>query len=130
MQDIISITQNKCKQCYSCVRNCPVKAVQISNGQAKIIHSRCINCGKCIKSCPQSAKLVLDSKERTLHMLDSSEYVFACLAPSFVASFDKHHYRKVIGAIRELGFNEVWEIAVGAEVLSKEIDEFLKDNKD
>lgn len=130
VQDIMSITQNKCKQCYSCVRNCPVNAVQISNGQAKIIHSRCINCGKCIKSCPQSAKLVLDSKERTLHMLESSEYVFACLAPSFVASFDKHHFRKVIGALKELGFNEVWEAAVGAEALSKKIDEFLVDNKD
>lgn len=130
MQDIISITQNKCKQCYSCIRNCPVNAVQISNGQAKIIHSRCINCGKCIKSCPQNAKLVLDSKEKTLNMLQNSNYTIACLAPSFVASFDKHHYKKVIGAIKELGFAEVWETAVGAEALCREIDEFLKDNKD
>ena len=129
MKDIISITQNKCKQCYSCVRHCPVNAVQISNGQAKIIHSRCINCGKCIKSCPHGAKLVLDSKERTLQILKNNQYNIMCLAPSFVASFDKYDYKKVIGAIKELGFIEVWETAVGAEVLCIQVDEFIKNNK-
>ncbi len=128
MQDIISITQNKCKQCYACVRNCPVNAVQISNGQAKILHSRCINCGKCIKSCSQGAKIVVDSKARTLDILKNNEKVIACLAPSFVASFHMFPYKKVVGAIRALGFSEVWETAVGAEILSMKIDEFLGNN--
>lgn len=128
MQDIISVTQNKCKQCYSCVRNCPVKAVQITNGQANILHSRCINCGKCIKSCPQSAKIVIDSKSRTLDILKRNRKVIACLAPSFAASFDSVNLDRLIGAIKELGFSEVWETAVGAELISREIDEFIKKN--
>lgn len=126
MEGLISVTQNKCKQCYSCVRNCPVNAVQITDGQAKIMYSRCINCGNCIKSCPQSAKLVIDSKSNTLRLL--KEKVVACLAPSFVASFYPHDYKKVIGAIKELGFDEVWETAVGAEVLAKEVDKFIDKN--
>lgn len=129
MQDVISVTQNKCKQCYSCVRNCPVKAVEINKGQARILHSRCINCGKCIISCPQRAKIVLDSKGKTLKMIDEKEKLVACLAPSFIASFNKNSSKKVVGALRELGFSEVWETAVGAELLTKEINKFLKKNK-
>ncbi|WP_202710810.1 sigma 54-interacting transcriptional regulator [Sporosalibacterium faouarense] len=128
MQDIISVTQNKCKQCYSCVRNCQVKAVQITNGQAQIVHSRCINCGKCIKSCPQGAKIVLDSKGKALEILKKDKKVVACLAPSFAASFGENEVNKVIGAIKELGFSEVWETAIGAELLAREIDDFIKVN--
>ncbi|WP_432408141.1 sigma 54-interacting transcriptional regulator [Wukongibacter sp. M2B1] len=120
----------KCKQCYSCVRNCPVNAVQISNGQAKILHSRCINCGKCVKCCPQNAKVVIDSKSRALNILQENRMVIACLAPSFISSFYPHSYKKVVGALKKLGFTEVWEVAVGAEVLSKQIDSFARNNLD
>ncbi|WP_432663358.1 sigma 54-interacting transcriptional regulator [Wukongibacter baidiensis] len=130
IQDIISVTEQKCKQCYSCIRNCPVNAVQIKNGQAKILHSRCINCGKCVKSCPQNAKVVIDSKSRALNILKENKNVIACLAPSFVSSFYPHPYKKIVGALKELGFTEIWEVAVGAEVLSKQIDEFVRKNLD
>ncbi|MTI71906.1 MAG: hypothetical protein FH751_16785 [Firmicutes bacterium] len=130
MEKIISVTQNKCKQCYSCVRNCPVNAVQIKNGQAEIIYSRCINCGKCINSCSQNAKVVLSSKEETLKLLKNNEKVIACVAPSFITSFKPYSYKKFIGALKEMGFSEVWEVAIGAEVLSSKIDKFIKLNKD
>ncbi|SHH51710.1 PAS domain S-box-containing protein [Caloranaerobacter azorensis DSM 13643] len=129
MQDIISISQNKCKQCYSCVRNCPAKAVQIESGQAKIIHSRCINCGKCIKSCPQEAKIVLDSKGKTLNILKENDTVIACIAPSFVVSFHKYNYKKIIGALKEVGFSEVWEVAVGAEYVIEAISQYIKNKE-
>jgi len=130
IQDIISVVMNKCKQCYSCVRNCPVNAVQISNGQASIIHSRCINCGKCVKSCPQNAKIIIDYKKETLEMLKNCKNVIACLAPSFVASFYPHSYKKIVGGLKKLGFSEVWEVAVGAEVLSRQIDDFMEKNQE
>lgn len=126
IQDIISVTEKKCKQCYSCVRNCPVNAVQIKNGQARILHSRCINCGKCVKSCPQNAKVVIDSKSKALQILHENENVIACLAPSFISSFYPYQYKKIIGALKEIGFSQVWEVAVGAEVLAKQIDRFLR----
>ncbi|WP_054871702.1 sigma 54-interacting transcriptional regulator [Caloranaerobacter sp. TR13] len=129
MQDIISISQNKCKQCYSCVRNCPAKAVQIESGQAKIIYSRCINCGKCIKSCPQEAKIVIDSKGKTLSILRENDTVIACIAPSFIVSFHKYNYKKIVGALKEVGFSEVWEVAVGAEYIIKAISHHIKDKE-
>lgn len=130
IQDIIGVTEKKCKQCYSCIRNCPVNAVQINNGQAKILHSRCISCGKCVKSCPQGAKIVIDSKSKALSILKGNERVIACLAPSFVSSFYPYKYKRLVGSIKAIGFSEVWEVAVGAEILSRKIDEFLTDNLD
>ncbi|SCZ06396.1 sigma 54-interacting transcriptional regulator [Alkaliphilus peptidifermentans] len=130
MQDIINISMNKCKQCFSCVRNCPADAVEIKQGQASIIHSRCISCGKCVKSCPQKAKIVVDYKIQTLDLLESCQKVIACLAPSFIASFYPHSYKRVVGALKNIGFHQVWEVAVGAEVLSKQLDVFLESNRE
>ncbi|WP_429083725.1 sigma 54-interacting transcriptional regulator [Brassicibacter mesophilus] len=129
IKDIISVSLNKCKQCYACVRSCPVKAIKINNGQAEIISSRCINCGKCTTSCPQSAKIVINYKQKTLDMLKSKSEVIACLAPSFIASFHEISYKKVVGALKKMGFSQVWETAVGAEVLSFQIDNYIKQNK-
>ncbi|WDV45891.1 sigma 54-interacting transcriptional regulator [Clostridiaceae bacterium M8S5] len=128
MKNIISVTQNKCKQCYACVRNCPVKAVQIKNGQAEIMYSRCINCGKCISSCPQNAKIVLDSETRCQNILKQNKRIVACIAPSFVVSFHTFSYKKVVGALKELGFDEVWEVAFGAEELSNRVKDYISDN--
>lgn len=128
MEKIIGVTQNKCKQCFTCVRNCPVKAVKIKDNQAEILISRCINCGKCINSCPQNAKIVIDSKAKSLEILNSNRKAIAIIAPSFVSSFYKYDYKKVIGALKEIGFSEVWEVAIGAEVLMKEISEYIKND--
>ncbi|WP_066506739.1 sigma 54-interacting transcriptional regulator [Abyssisolibacter fermentans] len=128
MQNIISVTQNKCKQCYACVRNCPVKAVQIKNGQAEILYSRCINCGSCINSCPQNAKIVLDSETKCLDILKNNKKVIACLAPSFVVSFHTFSYKRVIRALKKLGFDEVWETAFGAEEVSNRIKHYIDEN--
>ncbi|SHK11490.1 PAS domain S-box-containing protein [Paramaledivibacter caminithermalis DSM 15212] len=105
-----------------------MNAVQIKNGQAKILHSRCITCGKCVKSCPQNAKVVIDNKSKALKILEENEKIIACLAPSFISSFYPYSYKKVVGALKKLGFTEVWEVAVGAEVLSKQLDNFLNKN--
>ncbi|KAB3530700.1 sigma 54-interacting transcriptional regulator [Alkaliphilus serpentinus] len=126
MKEIIKVIKNKCKQCYSCVRNCPAKAIKIENGQATVIYSRCINCGMCIKACSQNAKVVIDSKEKTLEILKNHQEVVACLAPSFVASFHQYPYKKVIGALRSIGFSQIWEVAVGAEELTRQLDEFFQ----
>ncbi len=128
IENIISVKENKCKQCYSCVRNCPVKAIQIKNGQAEIMFSRCINCGICITSCPQNAKIVIDSICESLEILNGNNKVIACLAPSFITSSYPYTYKKVIGALKKIGFDEVWEVAVGAEALTQSISKFIKEN--
>jgi signal transduction histidine kinase/iron only hydrogenase large subunit-like protein len=102
------------------VRECPAKAIKVEQGQATVIEERCIACGNCVKVCAQQAKLIEDSTEDTSRLLQGNDPVFAILAPSFPAAFHPTPPGKVISAVRELGFKEVWEVAFGAELVGQE----------
>ena len=112
---IITTDSSKCRQCYSCVRNCPVKAVKIKDGKAQIIQSRCIQCGNCIKYCSRGAKIVRDGALSTKRLLSGKKKVIALIAPSFAVSFYPISESEVISQLQSLGFHEVWETAIGAE---------------
>ncbi|MHB1034529.1 MAG: [Fe-Fe] hydrogenase large subunit C-terminal domain-containing protein [Pirellulales bacterium] len=117
---IVSTIPEKCKRCYTCVRECPAKAIKVESGQATVIAERCIVCGNCVKVCAQQAKLIEDGTAQVKRMLSGDRRVFACLAPSFPAAFDQLRPGQVVAAIRHLGFDQVWEVAVGAELVSRE----------
>jgi iron only hydrogenase large subunit-like protein len=122
---IVSTIPEKCKRCYTCVRECPAKAIRVTSGQATVIEERCIVCGNCVKVCAQNAKRIEDSTPDVQAMLTSGKRVFACLAPSFSTAFHPTNPRKIIAAVRQLGFAEVWQVAFGAELVSQEyVDEF------
>ena len=123
---IVTTIPEKCRRCYSCVRECPARAIKVENGQATVIEERCIACGNCVKVCAQEAKRVESSIEYVNQLLASQEPVFACLAPSFPAAFDRTAPGKVISATRKLGFHEVWEVAFGAELVSREYAKLFK----
>ena len=123
---IVSTIPEKCKRCYTCVRECPAKAIKVEGGQAMVIEERCIACGNCVKVCAQQAKLIEDSTADVTRMLAEPERVFACLAPSFPAAFASVSPGKVVAAIRQLGFSEVWEVAFGAELISREYVKLFK----
>jgi len=126
---IISTIKEKCKQCYACVRNCPVKAVKIEDGQAEIIESRCIECGNCLKVCSQKAKEVLDYRNEVRKMLMEKEPVSLILAPSFVASFELNHPLKVIAALKALGFHDIWPASLGAQIIAPEYEKLVNKNE-
>ncbi len=117
---IVSTIPEKCRRCYTCVRECPAKAIKVEGGQATVIVERCIACGNCVKVCAQQAKLIEDSTECVRRLLAGEETVVACLAPSFPAAFDRMTPGQVIAAARALGFHEVWDVAFGAEMVSRE----------
>ncbi|MGQ9617830.1 MAG: [Fe-Fe] hydrogenase large subunit C-terminal domain-containing protein [Candidatus Aminicenantia bacterium] len=117
---IVSTIEGKCKRCYSCVRNCPAKAIMVKQGQAYVIAERCIQCGSCIKVCAQGAKEVESHIPRVEKLLSEVKKVIACLAPSFVSAFENIKPGQLVSSLRKLGFSEVWEIAFGAELISKE----------
>ena len=124
---IVTTIPEKCKRCYTCVRECPAKAIKVEGGQAMVIEERCIACGNCVKVCAQKAKLIEDSIAGVKVLLKGEQRVFACLAPSFPAAFHSTRPGKIVAAVRELGFDDVWEVAFGAELISVEYAKLFKE---
>lgn len=117
---IVSGIAERCKRCYACVRECPAKAIKVEHGQAIVLEDRCIVCGNCIKVCAQGAKRIQHHTDEVMRALQEDKPVFACLAPSFPAAFDKVAPGKIITGLRQLGFDQVWSVAFGAELVARE----------
>jgi len=115
---IITTQKVNCKDCHRCVRSCPVKAIGIEKGHARLVEDKCIMCGKCIVECPQHAKQVNNQIPEIEQIIASGRRVVMSLAPSFVAAFGELSPGKLAAKIRGLGFDAVEETAVGAEVVS------------
>ncbi|MGA9294884.1 MAG: [Fe-Fe] hydrogenase large subunit C-terminal domain-containing protein [Ignavibacteriaceae bacterium] len=115
---IVTTILDKCKRCYSCVRECPAKAIRVINGQATVLTERCIVCGHCIKVCSQNAKQILSDSEKVLNEILLTDKAIAIIAPSFAASFPDN-YNKFPTALREAGFYKVIETAFGADLISE-----------
>ncbi len=127
---LITIVTDKCRMCYACVRECPAKAIQVVDGQARVIQPRCIGCGNCLRVCTQNAKQVRDDTERAFALLQSGSHVAAMVAPSFPAEFTDIAPGKLIAMIRALGFDSVHEVALGADLVAYEYRRLLDENPD
>ena len=125
---LVSTIKEKCRVCYTCVRECPAKAIKVTAGQAYVMTERCIGCGNCVRVCSQKAKLVLNSIDKVASLLKSNFNVVACLAPSFPAEFTQYNYKKLIGILKKIGFDYVVEVAYGAELVANEYKKLLKNN--
>ena len=86
MADCLRLKKSNCKNCYKCIRHCPVKSIRFSAGQANIISNECILCGHCFVVCPQGAKEIVDDTEKVRVLLQSGDPVYVSLAPSFIAN--------------------------------------------
>jgi iron only hydrogenase large subunit-like protein len=126
-EPLVSTIKERCRVCFTCVRECPVKAIRIYNGQSEVIQERCIACGNCVKVCSQEAKVFLQSIDKVKEALAKDKKVVACIAPSFPAEFDDFEdYKVLIGTIKALGFYKVVEIAFGADIVADEYNKILK----
>ncbi len=123
---LVFTRKNRCKMCYTCVRECPVKAISIINGQANVITDRCIACGNCVRNCTQEAKIYYNSIEETVNILKSEKRKIAIVAPSFVAEFiEIENYKQFVGMIKALGFDDVIEVSFGADMIANEYRNLL-----
>ncbi|MDZ7616356.1 MAG: [Fe-Fe] hydrogenase large subunit C-terminal domain-containing protein, partial [Patescibacteria group bacterium] len=121
----ITTVKERCRMCYTCVRECPAKAIRISTGQAEVMPERCIACGNCVRVCSQEAKQPVTSIDAVEFLLASERPVAACLAPSFPAEFSEIDYRRLVGMVRELGFRWVLEVSFGADLVARQYRELL-----
>ncbi|HBC77436.1 MAG TPA: histidine kinase, partial [Bacteroidales bacterium] len=120
-----------CRTCYTCVRECPAKAIRIVGGQAEVIDERCIVCGNCTKVCSQGAKVFLNTTDRVLKLLDNKTETAAIIAPSFPAEFQElSDYRQLIGMIKALGFKHVLEVSFGADLVADRYKKLVEESKD
>lgn len=126
---IVSTILDRCKRCYSCIRECPAQAIKVINGQARVISERCIVCGHCVKVCSQDAKMILSDIDLVTNEILLSKNAVAIIAPSFAASFPDS-YNKLPSALRKIGFKQVVETAFGADLISSNYaDEISGQNK-
>jgi nitrogen-specific signal transduction histidine kinase/ferredoxin len=123
---LVFTIKEKCRMCYTCVRECPAKAIRIVGGQAEVITERCIACGNCIKVCSQNAKVFRREIDPVTKLIQSGAKVIALVAPSFPAEFDDvpdHH--TFVGMLRKIGFRYVTEVAFGADLVAWKYKEQL-----
>ncbi|HEX5641219.1 MAG TPA: [Fe-Fe] hydrogenase large subunit C-terminal domain-containing protein [Thermoleophilia bacterium] len=123
---LVTTIREKCRRCYTCVRECPAKAIQIEDGQASVIQTRCIGCGNCVTVCSQNAKQVLSGIEAAEELLAGDAPVAAIVAPSYPAEFTECGTGGLVGALRELGFASVHEVSFGADLVAAEYARLLE----
>lgn len=122
----LDFTGSRCRDCYKCLRECPVKAIKFVDHEARIITDRCILCGKCTVVCPQNAKRVHSEIGDVEALLASGKPVIASVAPSFVSAFGVKDFAVLGIALGKLGFKMAEETAVGANIVTAEYEKLLE----
>lgn len=122
----VTLDKDKCLGCTNCIKRCPTGAIRVHNGKAMIISSRCIDCGECIRVCPHHAKIAVC---QSLDVLSQYEYTIALPAPSLYAQFNNLEGPEiVVEGLRILGFDDVYEVAQAAELVSDATRKYIKDS--
>ena len=123
--DCLTLKKSNCKNCYKCIRHCPVKSIRFSGNQAYIIGNECILCGQCFVVCPQDAKQIVDETEKVKVLLQSSDPVIVSLAPSFIANYEGVGINAMREALKKLSFFDAEETAVGATIVKTEYEHMI-----
>ena len=127
MAEFLKLKKSNCKNCYKCIRHCPVKSIRFSGNQAHIVGNECILCGQCFVVCPQNAKEIAGETERAEVLINSGAPVIASVAPSFIANYDGVGFGELKAALKKLGFADAEETAVGATIVKREYERLLKE---
>ncbi len=131
---ILLTDRAQCRDCYRCVRVCPVKAIQMRDDQAQVVPERCILCGKCIEECPQKARYFRNDLSRAKRLIEQSQAdpnrkTAISVAPSFAALFLKWQRDRLPSALRKLGFDYVGETAIGAGYVAEKVSEIVRSDQ-
>lgn len=126
--EFLTLKKSNCKNCYKCIRHCPVKSIRFSGNQAHIIGDECILCGQCFVVCPQNAKEISSEIEKVKVLMQTGDPVFVSLAPSFIANYEGIGINGMRKALKQIGFYDVEETAVGATIVKREYERLLRED--
>ncbi len=129
MNRIIRLNNVECRDCYKCIRNCPVKAIRYSDGRAEIIDSECILCGECVVTCPQRGDFLESQVDAIRRMIERGRRLVASVAPSFISDIPVGSMEGMRETLRLLGFADAGETALGGEIVSREYERIMRENE-
>ena len=112
--EYLKLNEARCKDCYACIRACPVKAIGFANSQANIIADECVLCGNCYVTCPQNAKRIREDVPTVRDAIRAGKRVVASVAPSFPVAMEVDTIEDMRDTLKKLGFADAEETAVGA----------------
>lgn len=140
---VAHIDKTKCKECGACAKVCPytaivsrkrpcqnackVKAISMNEEQAaKIDNAKCIQCGACVYQCPFGAIMDKSYIVNAIDILKKSDRntrggnykVYAVVAPSISSQFSYAKLGQVVTGLKKLGFHDVIEAALGADMVA------------
>lgn len=128
MSEILRLKRSNCRNCYKCIRNCPVQAIRFYENQAYIANDMCVYCGACLTACPQNAQEYAEPTEAVSALLRGGDTVIASVSSAFAA-----YYGTGFDALRrsllQLGFTDAEESAVGATLVRAEYDRLLEEGE-
>ena len=126
---ILQFRTANCKNCYKCIRNCPVKAIKVTNQQAQIIEEQCILCEKCIAVCPQHAKVEHNDIPELQKVIASGKKVIASVHPAYFARYGWKSIDDLEQCLKKMGFWKVVDAAEGAAMMKEKYTQFLKNQQ-
>lgn len=123
---IMQLKKANCKNCYKCVRNCPVKAIRIHNHQAQIIEEQCILCERCVEVCPQNAKVEINQIPDIKQQMRQGEMLIASVHPAYLAKYGRRSFKSLEKDLKALGFWKAFEASEGAYLMKTEYEQVLR----
>lgn len=121
----VRLDKNRCKGCTNCLKHCPTEAIRVRGGRAHIIDERCIDCGECIRICDYHAKVAVTDD---ISVIRGYPHAIALPAPSLYGQFKNlKSVGPILDALKAIGFEEVFEVAVGADVVTRAIQQKLRE---
>lgn len=126
---VVFTSKAECRDCCRCLRQCPVKAIRMDNGQASVVPERCISCGTCIRECPQGAKKFRNDLDQVILLLKENPVVAVTIAPSYAVFYEDYECERMPSLLRKLGFAYAAETSVGAWAVAQESKRLHKKDK-
>ena len=129
-QTPITISKNNCENCFKCIRECDVKAINYNQSQAQVVEDRCISCGICVEHCPAKAITVRSDIEKVKKAIKNNSTIVASLSPGWITEFKNIEPHRMIEALKLLGFTHVSQTSIGATLVKQQVVDILSQSDD